>query len=501
MVVYRASDRRVVTLDHRERAPRRFAPTTFQERDGIPIPFSDLQTSGLAFGVPGTVLGWEDALRRYGRMTLSEALEPAIEIAADGFPVDAAFAEHLTENLDRFALIATTRDLYLTPDGRALPVGVTFRNPGLAEAYRLIARFGAREFYRGRIARAMVAIAGDPPPAPGATRRVRPSVMTLDDLAAYAVAERPPVRTSYRGRTIYGMDLPAGGPVVGLVLNILEGFPMASLPKAEALHCYLEASRLAFADREAYLGDPDHVHAPASHLLSGDHAAARRALIGRRAHASAPETAAAPRGGDAVSRDGGSADRKRSSTTHLTVLDRERNIVSYTFSIGSTGGSAIVVPEFGFLLNSELTDFDPAPDHPNCPGSGKRPRSSMSPTIILNGSRPVAAIGSPGGTAIIGSVLQTIINILDFGLTLPEAIAAPRLFQHNTPATRAEREFLDSTDARALEAMGHTLVQTSPMGEIAGVTIDEQGVVTAAAEPVRRGGGSARVEERLEEHL
>jgi gamma-glutamyltranspeptidase/glutathione hydrolase len=352
----------------------------------------------------------------------------------------------------------------------------------LAETYGLIARRGSEAFYQGPLARAMVEAVQRPPVAPGSGLKVRPGLLTMDDLACYQVQIRAPIESTYREYTIYGMAPPSsGGLTVALTLNLQEGCPLGSLPRAQALHHCIEASRLAFADRDAYVGDPDRTDVPVSRLLSKTYAAARRREI-RTAPSSGQVSAGAPNGADA-------------STTHLTVADREGNIVSYTFSIGSIGGSGIVVPGHGFLLNSELTDFDPDPAHPNAPGAGKRPRSSMSPTIVFKNRRPVVALGAAGGIAIIASVLQPLINMLDFGLSLQEAIAAPRIFQHNTTVTLAEPGFLNTPEANALRTMGHAFTQIAETGEVTGIAFSPNGTVTAAAEPVRRRGGSASVEE------
>jgi gamma-glutamyltranspeptidase/glutathione hydrolase len=273
----------------------------------------------------------------------------------------------------------------------------------------------------------------------------------------------------------------SGGSTVGEALNILEGFALAGLPREQALHYYLEASALAFADRGLYLGDPDFVSIPLAGLLSDSFAAERRALIG--------PTTGVPYG------PGDPTDNEGESTTHLTVSDRFGNVVSYTFTIEQTGGSGIVVPGRGFLLNNELTDFDFDPGRANSPAAGKRPRSSMSPTIVLRNGRPLTALGSPGGSTIITTVLQILVNQLDFGMTLPEAIAAPRASQRNTAAVQAEPGFLVSPEAAALAARGHVFAPTAEIGAATGISFLPSGFVQAAAEPIRRGGGSAMVQE------
>src|SRR5438128_4768011 len=329
---------------------------------------------------------------------------------------------------------------------------------------------------------------------PGVTRNVRPGVMSRDDIADYGVVLRKPVATTYRGLSIYGMGPPSsGGSTVGESLNILEGFDLHDLTRTQALHRYLEASRLAFADRNKYLGDPDVVDVPLSGLLSKAFAAQRRALIGPTA-ATSPVPAGNPYPYQhGVSPTGDDTDRESPSTTHLTVADRWGNIVSYTFTIEQIGGSGIVVPGRGFLLNNELTDFDPTPGLANSPGPGKRPRSSMSPTIVFSGGRPVLALGSPGGSTIITTVLQLLINQVDFGMTLPAAIAAPRASQRNTVLTTAEPAFLATPEAAGLQALGQKFTSADEIGAATGIAFLPGGLFQAAAEPVRRGGGSAMV--------
>jgi len=288
----------------------------------------------------------------------------------------------------------------------------------------------------------------------------------------------------------------SGGSTVGEALNILDGFTPLGTDGPQALHHYLEASKLAFADRGAYLGDEDFVDVPLTGLLSTGFAAERRALITDTA-LTAPLAAGDPwpyepegaSGGASAQGNGG---REGRSTTHLTVRDRWGNVVSYTFTIEQTGGSGIVVPDRGFLLNNELTDFDFATGRPNSPAGGKRPRSSMSPTIVLRDGAPWLALGSPGGSMIITTVLQILVNRIDRGMGLPEAIAAPRASQRNTPAVAAEPAFRSSPEAAALTSTyGHTFSSTPEIGAATGIEVLPDGTTLAAAEPVRRGGGSA----------
>ncbi len=498
MLVYLAKEGRVVSIDHREVAPASFSPTVFNGPDGRPLPFAERVNSGLSVGVPGTVRGWEEALRRYGTFSLGRVLQPAIRVAQQGFTVDATFAAQTQANLERFRYFTSTRDLFL-PGGSVPAVGSTFKNPDLARTYLLLASGGSRAFYTGPLAQAIVNTVNNPPVAPGVSANIRKGNMSLADLANYEVRIRPPVQSTYRGYTVYGMGLPSsGGPTIALALNLLEGFDLRSLPRERALHLYLEASRLAFADRNAYMGDPEFVDAPLSGLLSKRYAEERRKAIGERA----PE--AAVRAGDPYpfQQDPSAPLRPQSSgvrwegesTTHLTVADKEGNIVSYTFTIESTGGNAMVVPGYGFLLNNELTDFDATVPHPNSPEAFKRPRSSMSPTLVFRDGKPVLALGSPGGATIITTVLQTLVNVLDFGLPIDQALAAPRLSQRNTTTTNVDGGFERTPEAQALAALGHRWAPLAEIGALTAIAFNPDGSVTAAAEPARRGGGSAAVE-------
>jgi gamma-glutamyltranspeptidase/glutathione hydrolase len=481
LVAHLAGEERVVSLDFRETAPAAFTPETFLDPvTGAPIPLDQGITSGLGVGVPGTVRGWEQALEQWGTMPLRRVLLPAIAVALHGFVVDQTFADQTAANLDRFDDFSSTRELFLTDEGEVPAVGTVLRNPDLARTYLAIALRGPDAFYEGPIARDIVETVTEPPLLEGETRTVRPGLMTEDDLAGYESVERAPTRIDYRGYDVYGMGPPSsGGSTVGEALQILEGLDVSE--RERAFHFLFESSALAFADRGAFLGDPDYVDVPLEGLLSDGYAAERRALIGETATAKPlPPGDPRPYEGD--------------STTHLTVSDDEGNVVALTFTIESTGGSGIAVPGRGFLLNNELTDFNFTPGTANSPEGGKRPRSSISPTVVLRDGEPVLAVGSPGGATIITTVLQILVDRLDLGATLPEAIAAPRASQRNAASTQAEPEFRASPLAAALAARGHVFSDTAEIGAATGIEFLPDGRVVAAAEPRRRGGGSAVVE-------
>ncbi len=502
-MVIRTADGDVTTIDGRETAPAAMDVDSFWENDA-PLPFNDARFSGLSAGVPGTPATWARALRVYGTMSLRETLKPGIKVAERGFAVDPTFFSQVDAVKGFFDDVPSTARIYLDGDGSPRDLGATIRNPDMAKAYERMAREGVREgFYDGPIARAMVAAATNPSTASTSDHTWRPGVMTLDDVRGYTAPERPPTVSRYRDLDVFGMGPPSsGGVAVGEVLNILDGYdPLGGGSDVLALHRYLEASRLAFADRNAFLADPDYEDVPVEGLLSESFADERRAKIDDTKAATSPVPPGDPWD------DQGSATRPaassatishpRQSTTHLTVADRRGNVVSYTFTIESTGGNGIVVPGWGFLLNNELTDFNfESKTHPNRVEGGKRPRSSMAPTIIERDGEPFLVVGSPGGSTIPGTVMQTIINRLDLGATLPEAIALPRAVERNTATTQAEQAFIDSAEGQALaDDFGHTFLAPTGNGEIGAATGIEflDGRLLAAAEPVRRGGGSAMV--------
>ncbi|WP_233358614.1 gamma-glutamyltransferase [Thermomonospora amylolytica] len=505
---YDARTRRVHTIDGRETAPARMNERSFVDpATGRAIPFDQAVTSGLSVGVPGTVAQWEQVLDRFGSKRLGTLLRPAIRIAERGFVVDQEFHDQTAVNADRFADIAPTRDLFL-PGGKPPEVGTTFRNPDLARTYRELAERGPDWFYRGSLAREIVRTVKNPPVVPGASRNVRPGLMETGDLARYTAPMRRPTRVTYRGLEVYGMAPPSsGGSTVGEALNILENFRLSEDDPVQAMHYYLEASRLAYADRGRYVGDPDHVDVPLSGLLSKGFARERACLIDPDRAATSPVPPGSPDGDYRACEPAGGATGELThegpQTTHLVVADKWGNVVAYNITIEQFGGSGLTVPGRGFLLNNELTDFTlqpPAPGaapDPNLPGPGKRPRSSMAPTLVLRDGKPWLAVGTPGGSTIITTVLQILVNRIDLDMDLPAALAAPRATQRNTPQTLAEPAFLERYEA-ALEAMGHDLAPFPgpPAGQIGAATGLEflrPGLVQAVAEPVRRHGGSALV--------
>jgi gamma-glutamyltranspeptidase/glutathione hydrolase len=498
-VHYDAKSRRVSTIDGRETAPAAYREDTLTE-NGRPIPFADAVTSGLSVGVPGTPLTWDRAVRRWGTRSLRQNLAPAADLARRGFVVDATFRQQTADNEARFRDFPATRALFL-PNGELPEVGSVLRNPDLARTYDLLGRGGVAEFYRGGIGRDVVRTARRPAVDPASPRTVRPGLLTTADLASYTAPERRPTRVSYRGLDVYGMAPPSsGGSTVGEALNVLERSDLRGAPATQYLHRYLDASNLSFADRNRWVGDPAFGEVPLAGLLSQRYADSRACLLDPARALPTPQ----PPGDPAARAEGCTAGgrtapepREGLSTTHLTTADRWGNVVSYTLTIEQTGGSGITVPGRGFLLNNELTDFDfvpltPGVPDPNLPAAGKRPRSSMAPTIVLRDGRPVLALGSPGGATIITTVLQTLLGRLERDLSLVDAIAAPRASARNgTP--QAEPAFLASPEAAELRAMGHAFTSTPEIGAVTGIEFGRHGLLIAAAEPARRGGGSAAV--------
>jgi gamma-glutamyltranspeptidase/glutathione hydrolase len=485
-MVIRTPQGRVTTIDGREKAPDAMHPQSFWENEAA-LPFADARWSGLSAGVPGTLAQWDEALDRYGSKKLGKLLQPAIGVARNGFVVDQTFFNQTLANVDFFDDIPATAAIYLDPDGTPRDVDSTLRNPDLADTYELIARNGVRAFYTGRLARAIADAAQNPPVGPNANHVWRPGLMTESDLREYDAVWRAPTRVNYKGLDVWGMGPPSsGGSTVGEALNILEGLQLSPADRTRSLHYYLEASRYSFADRGAYLADPDFYDVPLTCLLSDSFAAQRRLEIEETAATSPVAAGLCPtRGHISTAAEG-------PSTTHLTVADKKGFVVSYTFTIESTGGNGIVVPGYGFLLNNELTDFDfGSLTAANRADGGKRPRSSMAPTIITRDGRRVLAVGSPGGSMIITTVLQVLLERLELGKTLPEAVAAPRASQRNTATTIPEPLF--APERPGLEARGHVFGTPAEIGAVTGIEFLGRDRFLAAAEPTRRGGGSAAV--------
>ncbi|MEN9659460.1 MAG: gamma-glutamyltransferase [Pseudomonadota bacterium] len=498
MLIYSAKDKKVITIDSRETAPAYFSPQVFQKNDKG-MEWDDVVPTGISVGVPGTVRGWHEALSRYGSMDLAQVLRPAIAVAETGFKVSPNFYRINQLNEAKFARFSSTSALYLK-NGKALPIGSTFRNPDLAATYRSLSKGGVKAFYEGPLAAQIVQAVNTPPVVNGVS--VLTGQMTLNDLKDYEARLRQPIHSTYRGLDLYGMAMPSsGGIAIAEALNILEGFDLKSMPRDQVEHLYLEAARLAFADRNAYVADGEYTDVPKSGLLSKAYASERAKLIDLK------QTHGKVAAGDPFLyqddpsrplRPKATLATEPAHTTHLTVSDKQGNIVAYTFTIEDWGGSGIVVPGKGFLLNNEMTDFEFSGPHPNVPEAGKRPRSSMSPTLAFKNGKPVFSIGSPGGSTIITTVIQTIVNHIDQGMPLGEALAAPRLSQRNGDKTEVETllKFVGSPQAKALEQYGHQWQEKDEIGAANGLQFNPDGSTTAVSEPLRHGGGSAIVQRK-----
>ncbi|MEW2409800.1 gamma-glutamyltransferase [Streptomyces griseoviridis] len=499
-VYYDAKSRTVRTIDGRETAPLTADSGLFTE-NGKPLAFADAVTSGLSVGTPGTPATWQTALDRWGSKPLAGVLKPAERLARDGFTVDDTFRSQTAANETRFRYFPDTAKLFL-PRGKLPVVGSTFKNPDLARTYAELARKGVGAIYRGDLGKDIVATANKPPVAPGSGWNARPGKLSVKDLAAYRAKLQAPTRTKYRGLGVYSIaPSSSGGTTVGEALNILERTDLSKASEVQYLHHYIEASRIAFADRGRWVGDPAFEKVPTKELLSQRYADSRACLIKDDAVLTSPLAPGDPRRPAPCGAGGTAAPTtyEGENTTHLTTADKWGNVVSYTLTIEQTGGSGITVPGRGFLLNNELTDFsfspaNPAVHDPNLPGPGKRPRSSISPTIVLDKhDKPVVALGSPGGATIITTVLQTLTEFVDRGLPLVDAIAAPRASQRNAATTELEPGLYDSALKTKLAAIGHAFTLNPEIGAATGVQRLPNGKWLAAAETVRRGGGSAMV--------
>ena len=490
MLVYLAREKKVFAVDSREKAPAAASPDMF-------VPFFDhgssvfslASTSGLAVGVPGTLLGVATALENWGTISLARALAPAIELAEEGFRIGPTLAESSKssrlQNEPGNPAYDEARKVFF-PHDSPLVEGEILVQPDLAKTFRLIARHGPAVFYQedGEIANAIVStqLATRSDPVSGDEFAAGAGRMTTSDLANYDVVIRDPIEGDYRGLTIKSMGPPSSGALTVIqILKLIERFPIGDKEQGygfgatRTLNVMIEAMRLAFADRAVWMGDEDFVDVPTEGLLHDDYIAMRSALIdpdSRQANVQADD----PRPFDMAGLNTGSRLARISpeipkgvNTTHFTIVDRDGNIVSYTSTIESGWGTGLMVPGYGFILNNELTDFNlkpaynPDPDNFN-PGANdvaphKRPRSSMAPTMVFRGDKPLAAYGSPGGSTIIDSVVNISMNLIDHGMDVQEAVDAPRIAQ--TSANGSVRREIGFSEAvmQELEVTGSQVAQ------------------------------------------
>ena len=510
MVIYLAKQHEVVTIDGRENCPQACTTTMFIDpKTGQPYNYDYASDQPLATGVPSMVATWSKALKKYGRLNLGADLQPAISLAKNGFRTDADFQQLTQSELPELQAYPASHWL-LTSAGQPLPVGTLLKNPDLAKTYALLAKYGPSYLYDGPLGKAIVQADDHPVTTPGQTVVQLPGIMTTSDLRNYRARVQAPTHVNYRGLDIYSMAPPSSsGTTVGEALNILSHYNLSSESRATALFHYLEASRLSYADRNAYVGDPRYVSVPTQQLLSRAFAATRQCLIGSTALTSPvapghpyPPYAACPSQSSTAP-----ATNEGLHTNNIVTSDKWGDIVSYTNTINFFGGSGQTVPGYGFLLNDEMTDFDFAPatagaTDPNLPAGGKQPRSSMGPVIALQHGKPVFSIGAAGGSTIITTILQTLINHVDFGMSLADALAAPRVSNTNSATSSAEPLFYNSAVAKQLTSQyGEKFTETGgailPLdyypGDATALQVLGGGKVEPIAEPVRLGGGSALV--------
>lgn len=446
-MVYRSGDgSEVATLDFREEAPSAFTPDSLQV-NGINRGF----TGHLVVGVPGTVAGLAAALDRYGTMSWAELLAPSAELAAGGFEVLQSLSEQMAVAAARLRLFPSSAAQFLVGGVAPYPPGSTLVQPTLATTIETLATLGPDAFYTGPIAELIVAEMEDN----GGQYPGDEGVMTAEDLAAYEAVWREPLRGTYRDHEIIAMPPPTSGGVAMLqMLNLLEGFDFADAGHANADHVHLvaEAQKLAWADRGAYLADPDHVEVPTEVLISKAYADQRRGEID-------PAAAGSYEPGDVgmAPRPEGEEGNPTGSTTHVSVIDQWGNAVALTCTIETSFGSAVTVTGGGFLLNNELTDFS-GPGTANEPGPGKRPRSSISPTIVVKDGQPVLAVGGAGGATIIMGSVHAAINTIDFGMDPARAIDAERWDSTSNPQLNIENVRVDPAAQATLTQRGHFLI-------------------------------------------
>jgi gamma-glutamyltranspeptidase/glutathione hydrolase len=455
-IVYQPASGPVGSIDGREKAPGVASPKQFLGEDGKPMPFMKAATGGRSVGVPGNVALAAEAHKKWGKLPWATLFEPAIKLA-EGFTISPTMARFIAFGQDSLKQAGPEgRALYYDKDGAPLKAGTTFRNDKLAATLRLIAAKGADAFYKGPIAASIVKTVS--------TAEANPTAMTLADLAAYKAEVRDPVCGTYRQYKICGMGPPSsGGTGVLAMLKQLESFDMKGLGKDNPVswHLFGESQRLAYADREKWIGDPGFVAVPTKGLADPAYLGARSALINagdRMAKAEAGMPAGAPTARV------NAADNEVAGTTNFAVADSAGNITTWTSTVEKTFGSGLVAE--GFVLNNELTDFNFAPEDQgkltaNHVQPGKRPRSAMSPTIVYDASgKPILAIGAAGGVTIVAQVTKAIIGVLDWGLPVEEAIALPQLIAIGDRFA-VEKGTMLETMIPAFTAMGHKPVATA----------------------------------------
>ncbi|WP_166296745.1 gamma-glutamyltransferase [Bradyrhizobium sp. 2S1] len=454
------ADGRKTFLDFRETAPKGATANMYLDKDGKVV--NGLSTKGhLAVGVPGSVSGMEYAREKYGTMKRADVLAPALQLAEDGFVLDRGDIEMLNSAVDDLREDPPSAAIFLN-NGKPFQVGERLAQHELAETLREISKRGTDGFYKGWVGAAIVAAS-----------QAGKGLLTQEDLDHYRVRELAPVECDYRGYHVVSAPPPSsGGVVICEILNILEGYPLKDLGyhSAQAVHYQIEAMRHAYVDRNSYLGDPDFVKNPLARLLDKDYAANIRAVID-------PARAA-------VSKDikPGVPPHEGSNTTHYSIADKDGNAVSVTYTLNDWFGAKVTAAKTGVLLNDEMDDFTAKVGVPNLYGlvqgeanaiaPGKRPLSSMSPTIVSKDGKPVMVVGTPGGSRIITAVLLTMINAIDYDINAQEAVDMPRFHQQWLPEATNVEDFALSPDTRKiLEGMGHKFGPPQPANHLAVIIV------------------------------
>ena len=456
----RLADGRKTFLDFREKAPLAASANMYLDAAGNVI--KGASTNGhLAVGVPGTVSGMELALAKYGTMKRAALIAPAIRYAQDGFVLDQGDVDMLVTATADFRKDAATGAIFLN-HGEPFAPGQKLVQKDLAATLKRVSENGVSGFYQGPVAAAIVA-----------SSQAGKGIITQADLDQYTTREMKPVECDYRGYGIVSAPPPSsGGVIICEILNVLEGYPLKELGfrSAQSVHYQIEAMRHAYVDRNSYLGDPDFVKNPLDRLLDKAYAAKLRGVI-------APDKAG-------VSKDikPGVAPHEGSNTTHYSIVDRFGNAVSVTYTLNDWFGAKVTASGTGVILNNEMDDFTAKIGVPNLYGlvqgeanaiaPGKRPLSSMSPTIVTKDGKPVMVVGTPGGSRIITAVVHTIINVIDYGMNVQEAVDAPKFHQQWLPDVTTVEAFALSPDTRKiLEAMGHKLGNPQPANHLAAILV------------------------------
>jgi gamma-glutamyltranspeptidase/glutathione hydrolase len=471
MVIHLAKGKRNIAIDYRETAPAAITRDSFLDARGDADPEKS-RNSGLAVGIPGTVAGLALAHRKFGsgKFTLAQLIAPSIALARDGFIIDGDLADTLPSARRLFARWPSSVKIFMKPDGETFGAGDRLVQSDLATTLEAIARAGPRAFYEGRIAEQIAAAV-----------REAGGVMTAADLKAYRPVTRKPVIGQYRGYQVVSMPPPSSGGVHLIeMLNILEGYDLktAGAASPETAHRLIEAMKRAYADRAVHLGDPDFVRVPVRTLLSKKYAARLRNSISERATPASEIQ---------------SSGRLRSegdNTTHFSIMDRFGNAVANTYTLNLSYGNGLIAEGTGILLNNEMDDFAAKPLAPNAfglvggkanaPAPGKRPLSSMTPTIVLKNGKPFLITGSPGGSRIITTTLQVILNVIDHRMALADAVAAPRLHHQWLPNQVFVEPGWPQVTLDALKTRGHVIEQRRPGTSANSILATPKGLIGAA---------------------